>query len=167
MKNSNIKPLILIFILSLQLSLIVWFYAIPNKDYFSVYNIKNFLEYTSTNLGGIFPDFNVYSNKSNFNIRSIISKYDKSILIIDNCGCKRDLINAWLEKSINDNIHIIYIYTDIDVYKKSILQNKYNDINIFVCSFMDIKYFFNENEIKDLPAAFIVNKEGVIVEKRK
>lgn len=166
MKKVDVKLLFLIFMLSLLLSTLIFVMSSPKYQYISIYDLKNKWYETSCKIGYMFPYFNVYDVGNAYDIRDIINKNEKSIIIFDGCDCKDESLKAWIYEAEETNVPVIYIYFRESDYKKDTLTKKYKNVNVYVSSLNSITKYFTQKDISEYPIAYIVNKDGLIMEKK-
>jgi len=142
MKKDKIKLLILIFIITMQITVIAWLFLMPKYTYISYNqfdNIVNHRYYTDT--GSIIPNMNIYKNEKIYNLHEIIKSQKYSYIIIDNCPCKREFINKYIDRSSSMQIPIIYIYLNKKEFEKDKYEEKNKLVSKYMCSMQAILLF--------------------------
>lgn len=164
-KNETLKSLILIFVITLQVSIILWLFSVPNFTYISLNKVKNYYNNTSADVYRNFPDIRIYDDKKSSDLSKVLKNNEKSFVIIDDCPCKRELIDKYLAISKKDDIPITYIYLKPQAYKKDEYAKKYKNVSIYKASRYDIFSSFKKEEYTSFPIVYIIDNEGMIIAK--
>jgi len=73
-KTDLLKILALLFIATLQGSILIWTLSLPEYSYFSLINIQNKFYKRNTEINNKFPDIKIYNQASSYNLLENIKK---------------------------------------------------------------------------------------------
>jgi len=144
---------------------ILWLFSVPNFTYISLNRVKNYYNNTSSDLYRIFPDIKLYDDKKSYDLSGILKDNEKSLIIIDDCPCKRELVDKYLAISERDNLPIVYVYLKPQAFKKDEYAKKYKNVNAYKASRYDILSSFKKEEYTSFPIVYIIDKGRVVVGK--
>lgn len=164
--KKKINLLVLLLIITLQIAVFVWLLSVPKYTYISYNKLSNMVHNRySANEGDIIPDIMLYKDGKHYNLHKNIRHQKNSYIIIDNCPCKRDLVDKYITNSSKTKTPVVYVYLKKDGYKKDSYEKENKYVTKYMCSIYDILNSFDKKEINDFPIVYYVNKEGLIIAK--